>query len=270
MGHNFRNDLNMNGNHIINWRGEMLSQAQIDAIPLVTAADKEAQKGRMGIYNTTLKRFVHYDENKNAFVIDGSGEGALNYRGKLDCSIETSAETASLKKNPPSLDKCENGDVWIVAKSGIYTYIDAEGNTKTQQAEMGDLFQVFVKTKGATPAEDILDWMFVESATQQIELIFQYDSSNPDIKSWRFDSYSDVSGSILYDLYKLGYNFNMYKETSVTGTISGGMVKTRTHETADISFIEDKDTYSGKTVYSLLVEFGKPLVDGDKYVIVIK
>ena len=266
MNYQVNNNIDGKGSQLINWRAEVLTQSQIEAIPVATTEDKAKQVGRK-LYNSTTKKFMCFDEEAGAFVNEGS-TGTLNYRGKLDISIAT--ETATLKKNPPALANCKNGDIWIVAKSGIYTYIDADGNTKTQQAEIGDLFQVFVKIPGIPGSPDILDWMYVESATQQLELVFQYDEDNPDIISWEFVSYSDVAGSVLYDIWKLGYNVDMYKETTVEGPISGGDVVTRRPVFDKPVIMKDSDTYSNVTVYSIKVEFLHPLSEGEKYVIVLK
>lgn len=270
MDYQVNNHLNLKGAQIKDGRFELLSQTQIDAIPLITTADKTKQIGRK-LYNTTTKTYMHYDEKLTTFINDGTGEGGLNPRGKLDCSIDTSEETATLKKNPPALANCKKNDYWLVAKSGVYTYIDADGNTKTQKAENGDYFQVIVKTPAATPDDDdILDWMYVESSTSELELIINYDSENPDTTSWEFVSYSETAGSVLYDIWKLGYNADMYKETTTTGSVSGGEVITRIPIFDKPTIIKDSDTYSGKTVYVIKVEFLNPLTNGEKYIIVLK
>ena len=199
-----RNNLIGNGNQLKDWRGDMLTQTQINAIPISTDAEKSAQEGRK-VYNLTTHAYQRFDYVTGAWVDDGGATG-MAYKGSLDYSIST--ETDKTKKNPPALANSKMGDTWVVAKGGVYSYTDKDGTIHSQEAEIGDLFQVIQISPATTSSPEVLDWLYIESATHKIELVIAYDEENPDVKSWQFDSTDN-------EIWKLGYNVDMYKEEVV-------------------------------------------------------
>lgn len=260
----FNNHLDMQGNKILNARPEAMTQSQIDAIPVSTDADKAKQDMR-AIFNTTTHQMVRFHAETGMWEVEGGAKGALNYRGKLDWSITT--ETDTVKQNPPALSASKNGDVWVVAKAGEYTFTDKDGNTHTQYADIGDVFQVVLIAAATPTTDEVIDWLFVESATHMLNLFFQYDASAPDTTSWEFKSY-DASTGAVYDISKLGYVALLYKVTTTTGA-GGEDIETWEPQVDLPTIIKDQDTVPGKTVFTVKVEFAQPLVSGDKFVIVL-